>query len=437
MALKRAIAEGLVPPDWVPPWAREAAEHQGSIPHCPQEPTPRQRAFLDLEAREALYGGAAGGGKSSALLMAALQYVREPGYTALLLRRTYADLSLPGALMDRANEWLRGTGARWKDIEKTWVFPSGSTLTFGYLETENHKYRYQGAEFNFIGFDELTQFTETQYRYLFSRLRRAEGSTIPVRMRAASNPGGVGHEWVRQRFVVEELEERPFIPARLEDNPHLDLAEYEQTLSQLDPVTRAQLRRGDWDVLPEGRLFKRDWFRIVEPRDVPDGRDVRFWDMAASDPKPGTDPDYTAGAKVRRTADGIYYIQDMRRERATPQVVEALVRQTAQEDGRAVPVWMEQEPGSSGVAVISYYTRQVMEGFTFRGLRSTGDKVSRAGPVSSQAEAGNVRLVRGAWVTPFLDEICAFPTEGVHDDQVDAVSGAFDRLAGAVQWTIQ
>ena len=95
--------------------------------------------------------------------MGALQFVDVPGYAAILFRRTYADLSLPGALMDRAKEWLAGTAARWSDKEKTWHFPSGATLTFGYLEHEDDKYRYQSSEFQFLGFDELTQFSEAQF----------------------------------------------------------------------------------------------------------------------------------------------------------------------------------------------------------------------------------------------------------------------------------
>ena len=107
--------------------------------YIPQAATPKQSAFLLLPHLEALYGGQAGGGKSSALLMAALQYVDVPGYAALLLRRTYADLSLPGALMDRAADWLQPTDAHWNDTAKTWTFPSGATVTFGYLETERNK----------------------------------------------------------------------------------------------------------------------------------------------------------------------------------------------------------------------------------------------------------------------------------------------------------
>lgn len=363
--------------------------------------------------------------------MAALQYVHLPGYAALLLRRTYADLSLPGALMDRGDDWLRPTAAKWNEQTKTWTFPSGATVTFGYLEVEKDKYRYQGAEFQFIGFDEATQFSETQYRYLLSRLRRLQGSEVPIRARCASNPGGVGHEWVRTRFVTDP--ERPFIPARLEDNPSLDQEEYEKSLRELDPVTRAQLRNGDWDILPEGRKFKREWFPFIERAEIMPGTNfVRFWDMAATEPKPGKDPDWAAGAKVGVMPDGRYVIADIRRTRAAPGTVEQMVFQTAQEDGLPVDVWMEQEPGSSGVTVIDHYLRRVLRGFTFRGQKSTGPKEVRANPVSAQAEGGNVLIVRDgggrSWNTEFLDEICAFPSEGVHDDQVDAVSGAVSVL---------
>jgi hypothetical protein len=218
------------------------------IPHVP---TVRQATFLLLDAREALFGGAAGGGKSDALLMAALQYVDQPGYAALLLRRTLADLSLPGALLERSQQWLANTAARWREADKTWTFPSGATLSFGYLDHPGHKYRYQSSEFQFIGFDELTQFGEAEYTYLFSRLRRTRGGKVPLRMRSASNPGGVGHDWVRRRFLLEPDTERIFVPARIADNPHLRQEEYAASLQALDPITRAQLLDGDWEVNDE------------------------------------------------------------------------------------------------------------------------------------------------------------------------------------------
>lgn len=222
--------------------------------YIPHRPTPKQSAFLLLPQREAFYGGEPGGGKSDALLMGGLQYADTPGYAALLLRRTYTDLALAGALMDRSRQWLATSDAVWNEQRKTWTFPSGATLTFGYLENEKDKYRYQSAEFQYIGFDELSQFTETQYLYLFSRLRRLAGSAVPLRMRGASNPPATSAgQWVRSRFVVHRTAARPFIPAGLEDNPYIDAAEYLKSLDHLDEATRRSLF--DWFATIEGLVF--------------------------------------------------------------------------------------------------------------------------------------------------------------------------------------
>lgn len=222
--------------------------------YIPHKPTPKQWAFLLLPHREAFFGGQPGGGKSDALLMGALQYADVPGYSALLLRRTYADLALPGALMDRSLEWLVGTDARWNSTTKTWTFPSGATVTFGYLENEKDKFRYQGAEFQYVGFDELTQFSETQYTYLFSRLRRLAGVNIPLRMRSAGNPPMTAEgQWVKTRFVVERDPTRPFIPSGLDDNPHVDKGAYLEALSHLDSNTYQMLF--DWFAALEGLVY--------------------------------------------------------------------------------------------------------------------------------------------------------------------------------------
>ena len=397
--------------------------------YIPHKPTPKQLAFLLLDNQEALYGGAAGGGKSDALLMAALQYVDSPNYSALLLRRSYTDLSLPGALMDRARAWLIPTEARWRDHLKTYEFPSGASLTFGYLERTGDEYRYQSTEFQFIGFDELTQFPEAQYRYLFSRLRRSANTDIPLRMRSASNPGGIGHEWVRERFIDSEgsTDSRIFIPATLPDNPYLDQEAYLESLNQLDPVTRQQLLIGDWSARQPGNLFKREWFTVVDELPIIRNRSVRYWDLAATPVKMGTDPDWTAGVRVDYGSDGFYYVVDVQRMRGTPAEVESLIKQTAMMDGAGTQIYIEQEPGASGVNTIHNYVTRVLPDYTVRGQRATGSKIERSGPVSSQAEVGNIRFLRGPWIGAFLDELEAFPYGG-HDDQVDALSGAVMRL---------
>jgi Terminase large subunit, T4likevirus-type, N-terminal len=167
------------------------------IPHMP---TPRQAAFLMLDCQEAFYGGAGGGGKSDALLMAALQYADVPGYNALIIRRNMPDLALPNALIDRAHSWLRGRqDACWNEQKKQWKFSSGATLTFGYLEGARDADRYASAEFHFIGVDELTQFAEKQYLDLFARARSGlPALRIRARVREASRATPAPSEGLRR-----------------------------------------------------------------------------------------------------------------------------------------------------------------------------------------------------------------------------------------------
>lgn len=394
--------------------------------YIPLKPTSKQLAFLLLPCLEALFGGAGGPGKSVALLMAALQYVDTTGYSALLIRKTFSDLSLPSALMDVAQVWLANTDARWSEIEKSWKFPSDATLTFGYLDNIKDKFRYQSAMFQFIGFDELTQFPESDYTFMFSRLRRSAGSDIPIRMRAASNPGNIGHDWVKIRFMGVDHPDRIFLSAKIADNPHLDIEEYRKSLAELDPITRRQIEDGDWTARHGGSKFRREWFEIVDAAPA-DAISVRCWDMAATESKIGKDPDWTVGLRLSRTANNVLYVTDVRRMRGTPNATEQLLEQTATLDGKNVKIRMEQEPGSSGIKAVDDYRRRVLMGHDFTGTPSTGSKELRANPVASQAEAGNVKIVRGSWNAAFLDEIELFPN-GSHDDQVDALSGALDAL---------
>ena len=172
-------------------------------PFIPHWPLPAQQVFMGLhlsEQREgvfqALYGGSAGGGKSDALLMAAAQYAwNEPEYAAILFRRTFTDLTQPGALLDRAMEWWIPQGAHWDGTNKVFRFPNGGKIAFAYLFKPNDHLRYQGAEYQFTGWDELTQWpTALPYEYVgLSRVRRLANSNIPLRTLAASNPCGPGH----------------------------------------------------------------------------------------------------------------------------------------------------------------------------------------------------------------------------------------------------
>lgn len=285
--------------------------------YIPHKPTPKQTAFLLLPHREAFFGGAAGGGKSDALLMAALQYMDVPGYSAIIFRKSLMELKGSGGLLSRANEWLGSSNAKYVASEHSWYFPTrnpdgsegvSARLEFGYIGDIGVYQKYQGREYQFVGFDEATHQSRYDYLYLFSRLRKCicphhivrdeTGSPIydpncaicktvqivPLRIRAASNPGGPGHSWVKERFLIlpeKDIAEcqrlgirvryvgkhpdRPYIPSFVSDNPYLDQQAYYQGLDELDPVTREQLKHGDWGINPDSR-FKMDWAKYYSQR---------------------------------------------------------------------------------------------------------------------------------------------------------------------------
>lgn len=411
--------------------------------YIPHVPTPKQAAFLLLNSKEAFYGGSAGGGKSDALLMGGLQYVDVKGYAGIIFRKSYADLTKPGALIDRAKEWLfQFDDVKWNEKDKKFEFfervgphkETISILQFGYLESTNDKYNYQGGEYQYIGFDELTHIDRDSYLYMFSRLRRLKGAQVPLRIRSASNPpdddSGL---WVKERFIDEGPSKgRIFIPAGMDDNPYLDIEGYEESLQELDPVTRARLRDGNWDIVRKGNMFKRDWFQPVET--LPPGRKrVRFWDMAASDEEKAKrknksrEPDYTVGLLMSKYMD-TYYIEDIVRVRSRPAETEKLQLRTARQDTHATIIREEREPGSSGIAVIDSKKRNLLRGFNYDEVHSTGTKIARANPLSAAAERGQIKYLIGCRnIEEFFNEAESFPG-GIHDDMVDAASGAFSVL---------
>jgi predicted phage terminase large subunit-like protein len=266
-------------------------------------------------------------------------------------------------------------------------------------------------------------------------------------MRAAGNPGGIGHLFIRERFIdplpedatdreISGKENRIFIPSTFRDNPFLDQDDYEESLMELDPVERAQLMNGDWDIAADGNMFKPEWFdnRIISelPHGVTLRRLVRYWDLASTDEakaiKDKGDPDYTASVLQGLGSDGNIYILEITRDRLSPAGVEKLVRSVAERDGRTgVAIWLEQEPGSSGVNTIHTY-RKLLLGFNFRGDRPTGNKIERARTASAACENGLVYIIKGAKTKEFLAEAQAFPM-GAHDDMVDAFSAGLLKIA--------
>ena len=239
-----------------------------------------QTDFLAASETDVLYGGAAGGGKSYAMLVDPLRFAHRAAHRALILRRSMPELR---EIIDKSRELYPKAfpGCKYKEVEKLWNFPSGAKVEFGFLERDADVYRYQGQAYSWIGFDEITHLpTEFSWNYLASRLRTTDSNITPY-MRCTANPGGIGAHWVKKRYVTpyapnesfrgEDGLTRKFIPARLMDNPYLAQdGRYEQMLKALPPTQRIQLLEGDWDVAEGAAFTEFDRnLHIVEPFEIP------------------------------------------------------------------------------------------------------------------------------------------------------------------------
>jgi predicted phage terminase large subunit-like protein len=426
--------------------------------NCPLNPTAKQEAFLRLGGPEVFYGGAAGGGKTVALLMAAAQFTDVPGYDALLVRPTLAELERPGGPIDLSHDWFAGTKGVWQAERRVWRFPGpgmsgagGATVWFGYLDGQADVARYAGSSFSFLGFDELPQFDELIYHRMRRILRQAtnqpdlgrspDGLTladVPVRIRGTGNPGGPYHDWVKRYFVdpVTRPDGVVYLASSWADNDYLDREAYLQQLVHLPPAERQRLINGDWDVPDDGSMFQRHWFEIIKLADVPEPeRSVRYWDLAGGIPTPANpDPDYSVGLRLD-LADGGYYITGIIRDRRHAGEIEQLLAATAEQDGLGVQIWIEQEPGSHSEFFEQHLRREVLDGYSLKMDRPTGSKEARAYAVASAAAQGWINLVAGPHTAEFLDELAQFPN-GRHDDCVDALAGAHRALGRRhqIQW---
>lgn len=394
-----------------------------------------------------------------------------PFYNALLIRDTYQNLALPESLMFRAHEWLHGTDAKWNGVDKMWKFPSGATLSFGYLDKPTAHFNYMSAEYQFVGIDEIVSIRKNQANFLFSRMRKKSRDAfvkelrtmsrysdlndkevqrladvyekMPLRFRCASNPPLPEQlakgAWVKRDYVDPATrKDRVFIPANMEDNPHLEKKGYIEGLEKgLDPLTFKQLRDGDWEVQVGDRFFNVSKLEIVPINEFPAERCfdiVAHWDFAATpEPLPGqgANPDYTVGLRMG-IADGNLYILDMVRGRWGAGAIPEIVKGAARKWGVSTRHIIEQEPGSSGKIAIEMLINDLV-GYSVMGQPSTGKKYVRARPVATWVEQGRVKLIEAEWNQAFIDELLTFSVnekEYEHDDIVDALSGGFSDLGG-------
>lgn len=222
-----------------------------------------QTDFLSRGEFEVLFGGAAGPGKTDCLYMDPTRYLEHPRFKGIIFRRTYPQLQ---EIIDRCWEWYPKLGGIYRATEHRWYFPSGAKINLAHMQHENDKYSYQGKEYHWIGFDEITQFGETQYLYLHSRARSKDTDLEP-KIRATTNPGGIGHYWVKERFVdiappgktyidPDTGLSRAFVPATIYDNPTLfdKDPDYIRRLEGLPEIERLRLLHGIWDAF-EGQVF--------------------------------------------------------------------------------------------------------------------------------------------------------------------------------------
>lgn len=434
-----------------------------------------QERFLASSADIAIYGGAAGGGKTWALLMEPLRHIANPEFGGVIFRRQSTQITNEGGLWDEARKLYPLLGGEPKSSPKLqYVFPSGARVSFGHLNAEDSVLDWQGSQIPFIGYDELTHFSRAQFFYMLSRNRSTSG--VAPYVRATCNPdanswvadfiswwidqrtgyaiperAGVVRWFVRRDDVIHwgdspdelvaatgcdgpDCKSVTFIPASLDDNPALLRRDpgYRANLMAQSLVERERLLRGNWKIKPAaGLYFRRGDVRILP--DVPDDiiaeTWVRGWDLAATQPSEANpDPDYSAGVRMARRRGGRIVITHIDRFRLNAARVRARIRTHAEanpHDRIALP----EDPGQAGKDQADSYVRE-LEGFRVVRARATKDKVARAEPLAAQWQAGNVDVVAGAWNEAFFAELEAFP-DGTHDDQVDAAAVAFLKLPPA------
>lgn len=443
-----------------------------------------QEAFLASPADIVFFGGAAGGGKTYALLLEPLRHITSvDGFGAVFFRRTTPQITGEGGLWDETFNIYPHFHATEREGLLDWHFPPyDNAVKFVHMEHERNRFNWKGAQIPLICFDQIEDFTRSQFFYMLSRNR--SGCGVRPYIRATYNPvppdedpGGWLHEFVG--WYLDENGEYPdpdkagvvrwfiniderlhwfdseaaaqgaypdippksfsFIPASVFDNAILLERDpgYLANLYALDLVDQERLLNGNHLIKPSaGKVFNRAWFEVVDALPAEIGRQVRFWDLAATERKQRNNAHAaTAGVRMARSAVATeaggtpqytYYVLDVAEQQFDPGKTDALLKNTASQDGRHVAVRWEQEGGSAGKRDAAYITR-MLAGYDARGVPPQGDKLARSRALAAQAYAGNVKVLRGPWNDAFLNHMHAIP-DGSRWDIHDAAAGAFNEL---------
>lgn len=438
-----------------------------------------QELFLSSPADIAIYGGAAGGGKTYALLLECLRHVGNPKFGVVIFRRNANQIMSEGGLWDNALSMYMPMGVSAVCSPTPQItFRSGAKISFRHLQYDKDVHSWQGSQIPLICFDELCHFSEAQFFYMLSRNRSTCG--VKPYIRATCNPDA--DSWVasfiewwidqetgypipersgRIRYFfrsegnltwgdsIEELSELcagmpefspalcksvTFIASSIHDNKELLRVDpgYLANLYGLTVVEKERLLKGNWKIRPAaGLYFKREQTRIV--KEIPDKIVAigRAWDLAATEiTAENKNPDRTAACLMARMRNGQYIIIDAKRMAFSASAVRQLVKNTAITDKSAFGcrrISIPQDPGQAGKEQAESYKKE-LAGFMVESKPVSGDKIRRAEPFAAQWQVGNVLLLEGGWNDVFLDELEGFP-DALHDDQVDAASDAFSLVA--------
>lgn len=435
-----------------------------------------QEDFLSTSADIAIYGGAAGAGKSFALLMEPLRHIDNNKFGAVCFRRESPQITSQGGLWDTSFELYSSYDARpIQSPSYHWQFKNGSTITFSHIQHEKNVKSWDGSQIPLLMFDELQHFTAKQFFYMLSRNRSTCG--VKPYIRATCNPdpdsflrdllswwinqetgfpikerSGVIRWFIRKNNIIHWASSKQglidkfpgskpksltFIPGNIEDNPALLKMDegYVGNLEALLEYEQKRLLHGNWFARPNaGELFKRFYFKVIERSEAPTEykEDIRYWDRAATVPNDeNPDPDYTVGLKMAVGHDDNYYITDIIRDRVEPGDVENLIKSGIELDDYDTVIGLEQEPGASGKIEVANYQNNI-DDRNIELFPKSKSKLTCWKPAARYAKNKFIYIIKAPWNEAFLSEAESV-TDGSqkgHDDQIDCLAGAYNYLEG-------